>query len=82
MTFCDLPSMQTHAQTIKLSGYHYTNIIVVRACVHACVRACVRTDGSSPEASRPRRQKLCFFAKLKSGAATRDRLTDTASNGY
>ena len=30
------------------------------------VRPSVRRDGSSPEASRPRRKKLCFFAKLKS----------------
>ena len=44
--------------------YHYTKIIIVRASV--------RADGSSPEASRPQRKKLCFFAKLKSrGSRTR-----------
>ena len=44
-----------------------------------CVRPSVRTDGSSPEASRPRRKKLCFFAKLKCGAATRGSQTRSAT---
>ena len=36
-----------HDVPLYIYMYHYTKIIVVRACV----RASVRTDGSSPEAS-------------------------------
>ena len=43
-------------------AYHYTKIIVVCACV--------RTDRRSPEVYSPWPKKLCFFAKLESGAAT------------
>ena len=56
-------SGSTSQHDLYVGLYHYTKIIVVRVSV--------RTDGSSPEASRPQRKKLCFFAKLKSGAATR-----------
>ena len=62
-----IPIIANNSILLCANTYHYTKIIVVRASV----RASVHTDGSSPEASRPQRKKLCFFAKLKSGAATR-----------
>ena len=56
----------------------YTKIIVVRACVRACVRASVRT-GVHRKRVDPGEKKLCFFAKLKSGAATRGSRTRPAT---
>ena len=61
----------TVSSSTGMCCYHYTKVIVVRPCV--------RTDGSSPEASQPRRKKLCVFAKLKCGAASRGLQTRPAT---
>ena len=71
-TFNITVSHQSRAFYIKdIYPCHYTKITVVRVCV--CV--CVCESGRSPEASRPRRKKLCFSANLKPDTTPLDSLT-------
>ena len=81
-TNCDSICMGTliliDAQLLQSSLYHYTKKYSC-PCVRPSMRACVQTGVHRKRDDPKRRKKLCFFAKLKSGAATRDSRTQPAT---